>query len=420
MAINSQSLSTIQNKVTGLTTNETDFRSGVNDTLVQVDATEIKLSGCDASDLVKLNEVTATAAELNTLDGISASTSELNILNGATLTTGELNLLDGVTATTAEINKLDGLITTTAELNQINGSGISKTDLQKLSAVTSSAAELNVLDGFLGNTADLNRTVQLDAMGNGVSGQVMTSDGDGTYSWTTPSSFTWVLEDGDGTEVSISTQQVKFIEGAGIDIDWTDTAVGNAANPFDLTFTNIDRGSSQNIFKNIQINGTTSFNADSNTANLNFKTGTNILLVGNDGDNSVSFSTVASPSFTNVTALATVSATNVTASGTVTAADVNSTSDIRLKENIEPITEALELINRLNGVYFNKIVTPEKKEIGFIAQEVEEVLPEVVGEAGEYKAVSYSRIVAVLVESVKELTKRVEELEANSSGTFKS
>ena len=317
MAINSQSLSTIQNKVTGLTTNETDFRSGVSDTLIQVDANEVKLSNCDAADLTKLNEVTATAAELNTLDGITASTSELNILNGVTATSQEINLLDGVTATTGEINKLDGLTSTTAELNRLSGSGITTADLQKLSAVSSTATELNKLDGFTGNAADLNRTVQLDAMGNGTSGQVMTSDGDGTYSWTTPGSFTWILEDGDGTEVPISTEEVKFVEGSGIDINWTDISNGNDADPFDLTFTNSDRGSSQNIFKNIQINGSNSFSAASNTENLNFKSGSNMAVAGADGDNSVTYGVVASPSFTNVTA-SSVSATNLSATGLIT------------------------------------------------------------------------------------------------------
>ncbi len=52
----------------------------------------------------------------------------------------------------------------------------------------------------------------------------------------------FVLEDGDGTEVSIGdAQEVKFVEGGGIDINWTDTSSGTDADPFDLTFTvNVD------------------------------------------------------------------------------------------------------------------------------------------------------------------------------------
>ena len=48
----------------------------------------------------------------------------------------------------------------------------------------------------------------------------------------------WVLEDGDGTEVTItSAKEVKFVEGGGVDINWTDTDNGTDADPYDLTFT---------------------------------------------------------------------------------------------------------------------------------------------------------------------------------------
>ena len=51
------------------------------------------------------------------------------------------------------------------------------------------------------------------------------------------SSFQFVLEDGDGTEVTINNNnEVKFVEGGGIDINWTDTDNGSDADPYDLTF----------------------------------------------------------------------------------------------------------------------------------------------------------------------------------------
>ena len=67
MAINNKTLSSIQGKVTGLTTNETDFREGIDDTLVQVNATEVLLQGIDSTDITKLSEITATSSELNIL-----------------------------------------------------------------------------------------------------------------------------------------------------------------------------------------------------------------------------------------------------------------------------------------------------------------------------------------------------------------
>ena len=48
----------------------------------------------------------------------------------------------------------------------------------------------------------------------------------------------FVLEDGDGTEVQITKDiEVKFVEGGGLDINWTDTSTGSDGDPYDLTFT---------------------------------------------------------------------------------------------------------------------------------------------------------------------------------------
>jgi hypothetical protein len=87
------------------------------------------------------------------------------------------------------------------------------------------------------------------------------------------------------------------------------------------------------------------------------------------------------------------------------------TSDISLKDNIIPITGALDKVLRLNGVYFNKKETPDLTELGFIAQEVEQVIPELVSEMEDgIKTVAYSRVAAVLVETIKEQQAQIEEL----------
>ncbi|MEW5804839.1 MAG: M4 family metallopeptidase [bacterium] len=106
-------------------------------------------------------------------------------------------------------------------------------------------------------------------------------------------------------------------------------------------------------------------------------------------------------------------------------------SDKRLKENIVPLTNAIEKISSINGIYFNNISKPEisngkdekygedkkmdKREVGVIAQEVEEVLPEVVTEDEEgYKAVDYSKFTPLLIEAVKELKKEIELLKTEN------
>jgi len=98
--------------------------------------------------------------------------------------------------------------------------------------------------------------------------------------------------------------------------------------------------------------------------------------------------------------------------GDITAAgDITSSSDCRLKSEIEVIDCAILIVNNLCG---RRYVKDNKRTIGVIAQEVEKVLPEVVftnESKDEYKSVSYGNIVAVLIEAIKEQDKRINELE---------
>lgn len=90
--------------------------------------------------------------------------------------------------------------------------------------------------------------------------------------------------------------------------------------------------------------------------------------------------------------------------------DVTSSSDERHKENIIQVTNALDMVNQMNGVFYNFKNTPEKRSVGVIAQDVEKVLPEVVYDGHEYKSVAYGNIVGVLIEAIKELRKEVKDL----------
>lgn len=87
-------------------------------------------------------------------------------------------------------------------------------------------------------------------------------------------------------------------------------------------------------------------------------------------------------------------------------------SSIRYKENISTITGALDTVNALRGVYYNRIDTPDEPEIGLVAEEVAKVVPQLATvKDGQVEGVKYSKTVALLVEAIKELTARVEELE---------
>jgi hypothetical protein len=109
-------------------------------------------------------------------------------------------------------------------------------------------------------------------------------------------------------------------------------------------------------------------------------------------------------------------------------------SDRRLKKNIRIIPNALEKVNNLRGVNFEwKDIGNHSSgvKMGFIAQEANEVIPEVVSKSGEYYSMQYASITALLVEAVKEqnkefraknmeLKKRVEQLEEIVDGLIKN
>jgi hypothetical protein len=95
-----------------------------------------------------------------------------------------------------------------------------------------------------------------------------------------------------------------------------------------------------------------------------------------------------------------------------------SSSDKRLKENITPITNALDKVKALTGVEFDwktehkEAHGYEGHDTGVIAQEVKEVMPSAVreNETG-FLAVRYEKLIGLLIEANKELANRVEELE---------
>ena len=103
------------------------------------------------------------------------------------------------------------------------------------------------------------------------------------------------------------------------------------------------------------------------------------------------------------------SAGNTTFTGTIT-----ENSSIRYKENVETIKYGLDKVLQMRGVTYNK-KDNGVKEMGVIAEEIYDVLPEVIlkTEEGEIDSVSYGRITAVLIEAIKDLKKEIEELKAN-------
>ena len=122
------------------------------------------------------------------------------------------------------------------------------------------------------------------------------------------------------------------------------------------------------------------------SGNLTIKSGTSNFLTANGA---------------NVTFAGTLASGAITSSG-----DVTAFSDMNLKSDIRTIQNALDKVSDMRGVYFTK---DGEAGTGVIAQEIENILPEVVKD-GEYKSVAYGNMVGILIEAIKELKAEVEKL----------
>ena len=107
-----------------------------------------------------------------------------------------------------------------------------------------------------------------------------------------------------------------------------------------------------------------------------------------------------------------VNPTHTSTFNAIRATSVTETSDQKLKESIKPLSQTLEKITTLQGVSFewkNKEEFGKGKKIGLIAQDVERIFPELVEEDEEgLKSVSYTSLVAPLIEAVKEQQEQIE------------
>ena len=175
-----------------------------------------------------------------------------------------------------------------------------------------------------------------------------------------------------------------------------------------IPFTGISSGS----MTSANVNPTFTFNPATGTVAANNFVGDGAQLTNTETTVAVNGGANSSLSvlFTGITAGQLTSANTHTALlynpsiGTLFATDFDSTSDERLKKNIKPIEGALNKVSKLVGVEFDWVNT-DKKSIGVIAQQVEEVVPELVHTNSKgYKSVSYGNLVALLIEAIKELS----------------
>ena len=145
----------------------------------------------------------------------------------------------------------------------------------------------------------------------------------------------------------------------------------------------------------------------------NTSTGGTTVKLGNESSSSATFYvTLANTSSGNVSTLnvSSSSLTFIPSTGTLSATVFNSLSDATLKDNVEPISNALDVINKLSGVGFDWKESG-LHSYGVVAQNMEKVIPDLVGNINNMKTVNYDGIIAFLIEAIKELNNKLENKE---------
>jgi hypothetical protein len=158
-------------------------------------------------------------------------------------------------------------------------------------------------------------------------------------------------------------------------------------------------------------NVTGNVSGSAGTATGNAGSATQIATTGASSSSSTFYPTfVGSNTSGNQAATTTAALTFVPSTGTFTSTILTASSDEKLKENIRPITGALEMVLQLAGVLFNRI-GQTNDEIGYLAQQVEKILPQVVHTDDQgFKSVAYGNVVALLTEAIKDQQAQINEL----------
>ena len=297
--------------------------------------------------------------------------------------------------------------TNTLTAGTFSGSGAS------LTSIPNSALDNSTISGIsLGGTLG---TLTLGVSGNGLSGSD-TYDGSAGSTFTVSSNAT---NNNTASTVVFRDSSGNFSAGT-ITADLTGDVTGNADTATNATTSASCSGNAatatilqtSRAINGVNFNGSAAITTPINVTDQSSDTTCYVVFTtdatGNRNAHTGSNLTFNSSNGTLTTT--TLSATDVNAT-TVTATTVNSTSDVNLKTNIESIDDAVAIINQIRGVKFRWRDT-DLPTAGVIAQEVEEILPELVAETDGTKSVNYNGLVGVLIEAVKELSTRVEHLES--------
>jgi hypothetical protein len=349
-----------------------------------------------SAQITNVNATTATIGTMLNTDAVSTN-----------ISSATLNLSTGITSGSAQITNVNATTATVGTLVNTNvvSTNITSATLNLSTGITSASAQITTANittlgsGFISSTTITGGAISLSGNIN-VGGNAVIA-GDLTISGTTTTINTNVTTIEDNLIV-LNSGPAGLYDG-GIMVQRTTGSFAAmfysaGSDEFRLVQTASDPGSSPVVvdsYKGLRIGSLVATN-NSNTVGSIFTTGGNVGMG------------TTSPGY----ALQVVG--DIYASG-----DVTSFSDARYKTNIQPLDNCLAKIQSISGVSFTKLpsiidqnVDVSKRHIGLLAQEVEEHFPELVSEDNNtgMKSVSYSNMVAVLIECIKSLSAEIAEL----------
>jgi hypothetical protein len=401
--------------VVGVTTLATaDINAG------EIDVTRIETGNLNVTGIATIASVSIVGATLSTLTvtGTSilgvTSISQLNVsgigtiatlnstsgtITNITGTAGTITNLNSTSANLTNITGTAGTITnlnsTSANLTNISGTNLNYSGISTLGTVQISSGIITAISGIITYFGDGSNLTGL--AGNPTLQAVLNTGNTSTIGMSISGVTTL-------TTLNSTSGDITNLTGTNINVSGIITASAFFGNGSGLTGVGIGSTGSINTSGII-------------TASAFFGDGSGLTGAGSTVFNDTTTNQEFFPLFTDITT-GTITASGIStskltynpSSGEVTAVDFNSTSDFNLKTNIQTVDNALDIVDNLRGVSF-EWKENGKKSYGVIAQELEEVLPELV-KGDDPKTVSYSGIIGVLIEAVKELSEEVRELKS--------
>jgi trimeric autotransporter adhesin len=268
---------------------------------------------------------------------------------------------------------------------------------------------------------------------HGTANQVLTTTGSGTLTWTTPSlaSLTGYTNGSTPYNVGLGIYTSPSANGQ------YNTAIGasamksnigseNTAIGFEAMVNISQAGSNNNVVIGSQA---AKYYGASGQWNNNYKTMNKSVYIGSfsrasnfDTNNEIVIGYDAVGNGSNTVRLGNTSITAVHTQGSFYANSVQLTSDYRLKKNIKPLENGISTVLKLNPVNYEKKNSLEssnydKKENGFIAQEIQKVLPYIVDEGKDKDrllSVDYTSIIPVLTKAIQEQQVIIEQLKSSN------